>query len=106
MRSGLKGRRRIPTHCESGCGNEGSSWFVRIAMVESERRPRTVVPFAGIDIGGRGGRTNAWLQNFRRILVRHEYRSDMYLAFVQTAVRIICLRKLDRSRKPPCSLAV
>jgi hypothetical protein len=27
---------------------------------------------------------------------RHEYRSDMYLAFVQTACLMVCLRKLDR----------
>jgi len=34
----------------------------------------------------------AWLQNFRRIVVRYEYHSDNYLGFVQLACMIILLR--------------
>jgi transposase len=34
----------------------------------------------------------AWLQNFRRILVRHEYYADNYLGFVQLGCTIILLR--------------
>ena len=34
----------------------------------------------------------AWLQNFRRILVRHEYYAENYLGFVQLGCTIILLR--------------
>jgi transposase len=34
----------------------------------------------------------AWLQNFRRILVRHEYYAENYLGFVQVGCTIILLR--------------
>jgi transposase len=34
----------------------------------------------------------AWLQNFRRILVRHEYHAENYLGFVQLGCTIILLR--------------
>jgi len=46
-------------------------------------------------------RTNAWLQNFRRVLVRHEYRAENYLGFVQLACLLVTLRKL---RPAACSL--
>jgi transposase len=39
-------------------------------------------------------RTNAWLQNFRRVLVRHEYHPENYLGFVQLACLLVTLRKL------------
>jgi transposase len=35
----------------------------------------------------------AWLQNFRRILVRHEYYSTNYLAFVQLGCMLLLLRR-------------
>jgi transposase len=34
----------------------------------------------------------AWLQNFRRILVRHQYHAENYLGFVQLGCTIILLR--------------
>jgi IS4 transposase len=34
----------------------------------------------------------AWLQNFRRVLVRHEYRAENYLGFVQLGCMVIFLR--------------
>ncbi len=34
----------------------------------------------------------AWLQNFRRIIVRYEYHSDNYLGFVHLACIVILLR--------------
>lgn len=34
----------------------------------------------------------AWLQNFRRIVVRYEYHADNYLGFVQLACMLILLR--------------
>jgi transposase len=34
----------------------------------------------------------AWLQNFRRIIVRYEYHSDNYLGFVHLAGIVILLR--------------
>jgi transposase len=49
-------------------------------------------------------RTNAWLQNFRRVLVRHEYYPENYLAFVQAACLIVTLRKLLPAEKATCSL--
>ena len=35
----------------------------------------------------------AWLQNYRRIVVRYEYHSQNYLAFVQLGCIIILLRQ-------------
>lgn len=37
-------------------------------------------------------RFNAWIQSFRRVLVRHEYRVENYLAFVHLACANILLR--------------
>jgi transposase len=34
----------------------------------------------------------AWLQNFRRVLVRHEYHAENYLGFVQLGCMVILLR--------------
>jgi transposase len=34
----------------------------------------------------------AWWQNFRRILVRHEYHAENYLGFVQLGCTVILLR--------------
>ena len=39
-------------------------------------------------------RTNAWLQNFRRVLVRHERSIDVYQTFVHMACAMIALRRL------------
>jgi len=39
-------------------------------------------------------RTLAWLQNFRRLIVRHERLITMYTAFFHVACLIITLRKL------------
>ena len=50
-------------------------------------------------------RTNAWLQHYRRILVRHEYRSENYLAFAQLASLLVTLRKLCTGEKTPCSVS-
>jgi transposase len=36
----------------------------------------------------------AWLYNFRRLVVRYEYHSENYLAFVQLACLMILLRHL------------
>jgi len=38
-------------------------------------------------------RSNAWLQNFRRIVTRYERRTENYLAFVQLARVSILLRR-------------
>ena len=35
----------------------------------------------------------AWLQHFRRVETRYEYHDENYLAFVQLAATIICLRR-------------
>jgi transposase len=39
-------------------------------------------------------RTFAWLQSFRRLLVRHEHRLDAYRAFFHLACAVITLRRL------------
>lgn len=39
-------------------------------------------------------RTNAWLLDFRRIVVRYEHKIEMFTAYVQLACAIIALRKL------------
>lgn len=38
-------------------------------------------------------RTNAWLHNFRRLVVRYERRLDVYRAFVHVACMLIALRQ-------------
>ena len=38
-------------------------------------------------------RSIAWLQNFRRLVVRYERYSNVYQAFVQLACILICLRR-------------
>jgi transposase len=39
-------------------------------------------------------RTNAWLQNFRRVVIRYERLTANYLAFVHLACALILLRKV------------
>lgn len=39
-------------------------------------------------------RTNAWLQNYRRVTVRWDRFSDSYEAFIELACILICLRRL------------
>ncbi len=39
-------------------------------------------------------RTNAWLGNFRRLLIRHERHVEMYQAFIHVACLMITLNKL------------
>jgi transposase len=50
-------------------------------------------------------RTNAWLQNYRRVLVRYERHPENYHAVVQVACLLIMLRKLRPVRKKPCPLS-
>lgn len=37
-------------------------------------------------------RLNAWLQNFRRIVVRYEYHAQNFLGFIHLAIMLILLR--------------
>ena len=39
-------------------------------------------------------RTNAWMQNYRRITVRWDKLADSYEAFVELACILICLRRV------------
>lgn len=39
------------------------------------------------------GRLFAWLQNFRRLVVRYEYHAENFLAFVQLGCAVILLRR-------------
>ena len=39
-------------------------------------------------------RVFAWLQNFRRLVVRYEYRADNFLGMVHLAVIVILLRRV------------
>jgi transposase len=41
-------------------------------------------------------RTNAWLQNYRRVTVRWDRYADCYEAFVELACILICLRRVLR----------
>ena len=41
-------------------------------------------------------RTNAWLQNYRRITVRWDRNADTYEAFIELACMLICLRRVLR----------
>jgi threonine aldolase len=40
-------------------------------------------------------RTNAWLQWFRRIAVRHEYRADIFTGLVHLVCAMVTLRKVS-----------
>lgn len=39
-------------------------------------------------------RTNSWLQNFRRLVVRYEYHAHLFLGFIYAACMLITMRKL------------
>jgi len=39
-------------------------------------------------------RTNAWLQNYRRLVVRWERSAEVYTALVHAAFAMICLRRV------------
>ena len=39
-------------------------------------------------------RTFAWLQTFRRVLIRYERHAAVYLAFLYIAAMVVCLRRL------------
>lgn len=41
-------------------------------------------------------RTNAWLQNYRRITVRWDRKCENYEAFIELACILICLRRVLR----------
>lgn len=41
-------------------------------------------------------RTNAWLQNFRRVAMRHERSADIYTALVHMACALIVLRRISK----------
>lgn len=41
-------------------------------------------------------RTNAWLQNYRRVTVRWDRNADTYEAFIELACILICLRRVMR----------
>ena len=40
-------------------------------------------------------RTNAWLQWFRRLVVRHEYRADIFTGIVHLVCAIVTLRRVS-----------
>jgi transposase len=40
-------------------------------------------------------RTFAWINQFRRLIIRYERHADLYLAFLTLAAAIICWRTLD-----------
>jgi transposase len=40
-------------------------------------------------------RTNAWLFNFRRLVVRYEHKLENFRAFIHLACALIALRKLE-----------
>jgi transposase len=40
-------------------------------------------------------RTFAWLNRFRRLMIRYERFADLYLAFLDLACALICLRFLQ-----------
>ena len=41
-------------------------------------------------------RTFAWINQFRRLVVRYERQADLYRAFVVIAAALICFRALER----------
>ena len=41
-------------------------------------------------------RTFAWVNQFRRLIVRYERHADLYRAFLLLAAAIICFRSLER----------
>jgi transposase len=41
-------------------------------------------------------RTFAWVNQFRRLIVRYERHADLYRAFLVIAAAIICFRNLER----------
>ncbi|GAA4998948.1 hypothetical protein GCM10023205_85200 [Yinghuangia aomiensis] len=55
----------------------------------------------GVDTSGRLGRhrwvierTMSWLTGYRRLTIRYERRSDLFLAFTTLAAALICFKRL------------
>jgi transposase len=43
-------------------------------------------------------RTFAWLDQFKRLLVRYERRADIHVAFLRLACSLVCWRRLRKIR--------
>ena len=41
-------------------------------------------------------RTHAWMNRFRRLVVRYEERDDIYLAFAILSCSLVCLNQIQR----------
>ena len=100
VRGGRRGRpRRRPgkLHADKGYDH---------ARCRRECRARGIVPRIarrGVDTSARLGRhrwvverTLAWLNQFRRLAVRHERRADLHLALTTLGCAVVCLRQARR----------
>jgi transposase len=56
----------------------------------TKAKPRMVVCYDATNVAGR---LNAWLQNFRRVIVRYEYYPENYQGFLQLGCLVILLRQ-------------
>ncbi|MFJ3608688.1 MULTISPECIES: IS5 family transposase [Streptomyces] len=46
-------------------------------------------------------RAFAWLHQFKRLRIRYERRADLHQGFLELACSVICLRRLQQSRRSP-----
>ena len=100
IRSGRRGRpRRRPgkLHADKGYDHQRCRRECRARGI----RPR--IARRGIDSSQRLGRhrrvverTHAWLNRFRRLLVRYERRADIFLAFTTLGCALVCLNQIRR----------
>lgn len=46
-------------------------------------------------------RAFAWLYQFKRLRIRYELRADLQQGLLELAYSVICLRRLQKSRRSP-----
>ena len=100
VRNGKRGRpRRRPVKLYADKGYDSKK--CRLELKERGIIPR--IARRGVDKNDRLGkhrwvveRTNAWLNQYRRLKIRWERRADIHLAFLFIACALICIKQLHR----------
>ena len=81
-------------HCGIGFTGAASSCWFRIGGSENVGGGKTEESFDAIADDGKIERTFAWLQTYRRLLVRHDRILGLYQGFFHLACLMITLRYL------------
>ncbi len=100
VRSGRRGKPRFrPKKVYADKGYD----FARCRVALQKRNIVARIARRGVESSERLGRhrwrveqTQGWLNRYKRLKVRYERYADIYLAFLQIACSLICLKQLHR----------